>query len=80
MTSLDLFLRKGTTQKSTPKKRRKSELKKDTHEERNTAEEGDATAVVNGDAETRGMKYWLMKAEPETRIVKGKVRPVNCRY
>jgi hypothetical protein len=22
---------------------------------------------------TRGIKYWLMKAEPETRIVKGKV-------
>ena len=24
--------------------------------------------------EPRGKKYWLMKAEPESRIVKGKVR------
>ena len=29
--------------------------------------------VVDGDAEKRGIKYWLMKAEPESRIVKGKV-------
>ena len=32
-------------------------------------------AIENGVIieEPRGMKYWLMKAEPESRIVKGKV-------
>jgi len=33
-----------------------------------------SNAVETPVEEPRGKKYWLMKAEPESRIVKGKVK------
>ena len=61
--------------KETPKK--KGTPRKRTKRDSTAAEE----ATPNGreekaDDEPREMKYWLMKAEPESRIVKGKV----CHY
>lgn len=77
-----IFSVKDTSKKSTPKKRRQSENnEKDVDGEKDEAiQEGKETAVVNGDTETRETRYWLMKAEPDTRIVKGKVCVVNCAY
>jgi hypothetical protein len=51
-----------------PKKRTKREIKPKTEPAPEVETEQD---VAN--AEPRGTKYWLMKAEPESRIVKGKV-------
>ena len=42
-----------------------------------TSADGKSAVVANGDGAARGVKYWLMKAEPESRIVKGKVHILN---
>jgi len=34
--------------------------------------------TAQDETETRGTKYWLLKAEPESRIVKGKAHLINC--
>jgi hypothetical protein len=55
----------------TPRKRRKhNDASVSTAKESKPAEEKDHTKAGE-------IQYWLMKAEPETRIVKGKVCPLQ---
>ena len=76
--SLSTFAESKNTpkKKSTPNKRRKSEPKQEPAQEVSN-DAGKENGIANDDAVLRGIKYWLMKAEPESRIVKGKVRILN---
>jgi hypothetical protein len=56
----------------TPKNARKRTKKEDVPKE-NSKVNGIAEAAAPSQEEDRGVKFWLMKAEPESRIVKGKV-------
>jgi hypothetical protein len=68
---------KDTSKKKlTPNKRRKTEPKQEPALEVSN-DAGKENGIANDNATPRGIKYWLMKAEPESRIVKGKVRILN---
>jgi hypothetical protein len=60
----------------TPKRVRKRTKKDDVPKEDSKVNET-AKATAPSQEEDRGMKYWLMKAEPESRIVKGKVEKID---
>jgi hypothetical protein len=59
---------KPETAKSARKKSKKEDVPKEDSKVNGTAE-----ATSPSQEEGRGVKHWLMKAEPESRIVKGKV-------
>jgi len=58
----------------TRKTARKTTSKKETAAKADRQVSGTADIAPASQREERGVKYWLMKAEPESRIVNGKVR------